>query len=207
MDTMGHRSPVVPVRDRSRPVASPRMSELDPPPLPPPPAAAAETAEISPYPERSAPAPTPAPPPARADSPDGSRPGDLTFAWRCAVGIAWLIAFFAYAAVWQASVQLGIATWWIGPRSAPTSPLVRAIPFLLTILGIMLVIYNRRRLAQTTMVLAVISVLIAIPDFSRSVGLAVVEVMISVSMLVVGAAALTGRYETAAADADSVRPA
>ena len=33
-------------------------------------------------------------------------------------------AMFAYAAVWQASVQLGIATWWVGPRSQPTPAVV-----------------------------------------------------------------------------------
>ena len=41
----------------------------------------------------------------------------------------WAAAFFAYAAVWKTSEELGIGTWWLGARSSPTPVIVRIIPF------------------------------------------------------------------------------
>ena len=179
---MGHGSWRLPVCGRIRPVASPEMTDLpSPPPV------------------------EPGRPVAAASGADGARPGDLTFFWRSVVAIAWLCSFFAYAAVWQASVQIGIATWWIGPRSSPSPALVRAIPFFVAIVGVMLAVYNVRRLASLSLGVATVSALVAVPDFSRSVGLAVVEATISVSMIVVSAAALTGRYRTEEVGGD--RPA
>lgn len=133
--------------------------------------------------------------------PHGVRPGDLTLTWRFVVMFGWMFAFFAYAAVWQASVQLGIATWWLGPRSAPTPVLIRMIPFFVTIVGGMMSVYNVRRLSHVSIGIAALTALVALPDFSRSVGLAVVELMISGSLIVVSAASLTGRYRLVLADA------
>lgn len=127
-------------------------------------------------------------------SSDAVRPGDLTFFWRAVVTAAWMAAFFAYAAVWQASVQLGIATWWVGPRSEPEPVAVRLLPFLATVVVILLIVYNVRGLSRVLIAAATLTALIALPDFSRSVGLAVVEVIISASLLVVAVAAHAGRY-------------
>ncbi len=127
-------------------------------------------------------------------APAGTRAGDVTLTWRMVLLLGWLAAFFAYAAVWQASVQLGIATWWVGPRSQPTPTVIRMIPFILSIAAGLFVLYNVRWLSQLTLALAAGSLLIAIPDFTRSVGLAVVEVIISGALLVLGLGALTGRY-------------
>lgn len=134
------------------------------------------------------------PPPPAADH---ARPGDLLPSWRATLAIGWLCVFFAYAAVWQASVQIGIATWWVGPRSDPAPTLVRAIPFFITIVGLLLVVYNVRRLSARTFWVATSTLVIALPDFSRSVGLAVLEVLISLSMMTIAAASLTGRYRPA----------
>lgn len=114
--------------------------------------------------------------------------------------LGWIAAFFAYAAVWQASVQIGIATWWVGPRSQPTPTLIRMIPFILSITGALFAVYNVRRLSHVSFGFAIGSLLIALPDFSRSVGLAVVEVMISASLLALALGSLTGRYRLALAE-------
>lgn len=131
-----------------------------------------------------------------------ARPGDLTTGWRAVLAVAWLGVFFAYAAVWQASVQLGLATWWVGPRSTPTPALVRAIPFFVAIVGLVLVVYNVRRLSWITFGLAAASLLIALPDFSTSVAVGLLEAMISVAMMIVAAASLTGRYRLAEGPSD-----
>lgn len=114
----------------------------------------------------------------------------------------WIAAFFAYAAVWQASVQLGIATWWVGPRSQPTPTMIRMIPFILSIAAGLFVVYNVRWLSRFNLGFASASILIALPDFSRSVGLAVVEVMISGAVIVLAIGSMTGRYRLGFADAD-----
>ncbi|BAN03396.1 hypothetical protein [Ilumatobacter coccineus] len=132
--------------------------------------------------------------------PYGVRPGDLTLTWRFVVMFGWMFAFFAYAAVWQASVQLGIATWWLGPRSQPTPLLIRMIPFFIVIVGGMAAVYNVRRLSHVSIGVALVSALVALPDFSRSVGLAVVELLISGSLVVLSVASLAGRYRLALAE-------
>lgn len=135
-------------------------------------------------------------------TPDGTQPGDLTLTWRMVLLFGWIAAFFAYAAVWQASVQLGIATWWVGPRSQPTPTLIRMIPFILSITAALLAVYNVRRLSHISLGLAIGSLLIALPDFSRSIGLAMVEVMISGALIVVGLGSMTGRYRLALAKSE-----
>ncbi len=130
--------------------------------------------------------------------------GRLVPFWRIALGGAWIAAFFAYAAVWQASVQLGIATWWIGPRSQPTPTAIRILPFFLCLTVAVLALYNLRRLVEISAVGAALAAVFALPDLERSVGLAVVELVIAGILAVVTAASATGRYVAVptAGDAD-----
>ena len=139
-------------------------------------------------------APAPAGSAAASRAPFGSRPGDLTPKWRYALVAAWVLAFFAYAAIWQASVQIGIGTWWIGPRAQPTPTLVRVIPSLLTISIAMCAIYNVPRLVRLSAFGVLLAAIVAIPDFSRSVSLGVAELIIAGMLGLVTVAALTGRY-------------
>ena len=131
----------------------------------------------------------------RADAaPDGARRGDVTLNWRLLLGLAWVAAFFAYSAVWQASVQIGIGTWWLGPRAQPTSMLVRILPFLLCIAMALCALYNVRHLLRVNALGVGLAALIAVPDFSRSVGLGIAELVIAALLALVTAAATTGRY-------------
>lgn len=144
--------------------------------------------------------------------PYGTRPGDLTLQWRLLVGAAWVAAFFAYSAVWQASVQIGIGTWWLGPRAQPTNMLVRVLPFVLCIAMALCALYNVTRLLRVSMLGVALAALISVPDFSRSVGLGVAELVIACLVGLVVAAAATGRYRIAPvtsehADASPTTPA
>lgn len=131
--------------------------------------------------------------------PRATRVGDLVLSWRVMLVATWCGAFFAYAAVWQASVQIGIGTWWIGPRAQPAPALVRLLPFLLALGCALAVIYNVRRLLAVSFAGVALATAIAIPDFSRSTGLAVAELVIPVLVALVTAAASTGRYRLAPA--------
>jgi hypothetical protein len=122
------------------------------------------------------------------------RAGDLTFSWRFVLGMAWALAFFAYAAVWQASVQIGIGTWWLGPRAQPTDVYVRVIPFILPLVVPLLLVYDIRRPVLVSMVAALGAGLIALPDVGRATLLGVVELAIAALLLLVSLAATTGRY-------------
>ena len=141
------------------------------------------------------------PPPAEAAStaatravPAGARPGDVTLSWRLLLGLAWIAAFFAYSAVWQASVQIGIGTWWLGPRSSPQPLVVRLVPFFVTAFFGILASYNLRRLPWIGAMGALVLAAIAVPDLSRQTGLALVEFALAGAVLVISLAALTGTH-------------
>ncbi|HYN34051.1 MAG TPA: hypothetical protein VES40_15610, partial [Ilumatobacteraceae bacterium] len=60
--------------------------------------------------------------------------------------LTWVGAFLAYLAVWKASEEIGIATWWLGPRSNPRSIPIRLVPFAVIAVFGMLASFNVRRL-------------------------------------------------------------
>ena len=110
------------------------------------------------------------------------------------LGASWTLAFFAYAAVWQASVQIGIGTWWLGPRAQPTEVYIRIIPFVLPLGVALLLVYDVPRPALVSAVAALASALIAVPDLGRTTSLGLLELAIAGLLLLVSAAATTGRY-------------
>ena len=106
----------------------------------------------------------------------------------------WVGVFVAYMAVWKASEELGIATWWLGPRSNPQPLLIRLVPFAVAAVFGILASYNVRRLPPIGLVGAALLAAIAAPDLSRSTGLALVEFTIAGAVLLVSAVSFTGMY-------------
>ena len=129
------------------------------------------------------------------------RPGELTFAWRVALVVTWIGAFLAYMAVWKASEEIGIGTWWLGARSTPQPIVVRLLPFVVIAAFGMLAAYNVRRMPWISLFGAAVLAAFAVPDLSRSTGLAVVEFAIAGAVAVVSLVALTGTYRAAPAAA------
>jgi hypothetical protein len=130
------------------------------------------------------------------------RPGELTTAWRAALVATWVGVLLAYLAVWKASEEIGIGTWWLGPRSDPQPVLVRLIPFFVTAVFGILASYNVPRMPWISLGGSVVLALIAVPDLSRSVGLATIEFAIAGAAAAVSLASLTGTYRAAKPDAD-----
>jgi hypothetical protein len=112
----------------------------------------------------------------------------------------WVGVFVAYMAVWKASEELGIATWWLGPRSSPQPLVIRLVPFLVTAVFGILASYNVPRLPAIGLLGAAALAAIAVPDLSRSTGLAVVEFAIAGAVVMVSAASFTGIYRRATSD-------
>ncbi len=109
----------------------------------------------------------------------------------------WVGVFVAYLAVWKASEELGIATWWLGPRSNPQPLIIRLVPFLVAALFGILASYNVPRMPTIGLIGSAALAAIAIPDLSRSGGLALIEFAIAGAVLLVSAASFTGMYRTA----------
>jgi hypothetical protein len=130
------------------------------------------------------------------------RVGDLTTGWRIMMIAAWTGVFLAFAGVWKASIEIGIRTWWIGPRSDPRPVFVQVIPFVLAIGVALAATYNVRRLPWIGVAGALAVGLVAVFDISRSGGLALVEGTIGAAALLVALASFGGRYRRAPSPAD-----
>lgn len=124
------------------------------------------------------------------------RAGDLVPSWRIASVAVWALVVFAYSTVWKTSVELGIGTWWLGARSSPQPLPVRLLPFAIAIGFGLLSSYPVRKLPWINIVGALVLAAIAVPDFSRSIGLAVIELAIAVAVLLVAVGSLTGVVKT-----------
>ena len=112
----------------------------------------------------------------------------------------WVGTFVAYLAVWKASEELGVATWWLGPRSSPQPVVIRLIPFAVTVVFGILASYNVRRMPVFGLIGASLLVTIAVPDLSRSTGLATIELAIAGAVLLVSVASFTGMYRAPRSD-------
>lgn len=115
--------------------------------------------------------------------------------WRIALTAMWVLVFLAYLAVWKASEEIGIATWWLGARSDPQPVIVRLIPFIVIATFGALASFPMRHLPLIGVGGALVLGLIALPDFSRAAGLAVIEMTIAGAVAIVSLASLTGRYQ------------
>jgi hypothetical protein len=160
---------------------------LPPPSVPPPPPPSAQSPNVL---QVSEPPTLPAAAEVRAPAPVPLRPGQLTVAWQIMLAASWSAAFFAFAAVWKTSEEIGIGTWWLGPRAQPQPLLIRSVPFVITMLMGLLAVYNVRRIALMSITASIVVAIIAVLDISRSGGLAAIEFAIAASMLLVSVGAL-----------------
>ena len=112
----------------------------------------------------------------------------------------WVMVFFAYAAVWKASDEIGIGTWWLGSRSQPTPIPVRLIPFALAFAVALLATYNVRRLPWIGTSAAVLLAVMAVFDFACSIGLAIVQLGVASGALLTALGSLSGTYRLGPAE-------
>jgi hypothetical protein len=105
---------------------------------------------------------------------------------------AWVGVFVAYMGVWKASEEIGIATWWLGPRSSPQPLMVRLVPFIVTAVFGILASYNVPRMPMIGLIGSIALAAIAVPDLSRSTGLATIEFAIAGAIALVSLASFTG---------------
>jgi hypothetical protein len=108
--------------------------------------------------------------------------------------VAWVGVVLAWSAVWNASVQLGRPTWWLGTRADPTPLLVRLAPFTAPVAVILGALRNSRWLAWVGAAGALVFGGYAIADVWNEPDLAVIEIGVAAAGLLVSLLALTGTY-------------
>jgi hypothetical protein len=147
----------------------------------------------------SLPPPPPPPPQLESDAwPQALKlPGQLSPAWRLAFGIGWAFVIACNAAVWETSRIIGLSTWWLGAEAQPRFLLLQLVPFYAPIIATIAAVSNWRHTPYIGIAAAVIAVGIAAGDLGRVRWIAVVELVIAASGLLISVASLAGMYRRA----------
>jgi hypothetical protein len=123
---------------------------------------------------------------------DAARPGELSPGWRLVTAVTWIAVAVAIGSIWKTSAQLGLSTWWLGPRGDPRPRVVQLMPFAPSIVMILGTINNARRLPQLGLAASAIIAAIGIVDLGRVVRLGAIEIGIGIAAAAVSIASTTG---------------
>ncbi len=155
------------------------VSQPMPPPLPPPPA--------------NGPGTTGDTDPSR-DLAWQPQVGELSPGWRIATFGIWLAVILAFAAIWNTSVQLGLSTWWLGPRADPQPRPIRLSPFIGPVLMLLGTINQVKWLGWFGLVASGVLAGYGIADLSRVGSIATIELIVAGLAAIASLASLTGTY-------------
>ena len=122
------------------------------------------------------------------------RAGELTGGWRLVTGVTWMLVVVGLGCVWKTSDQLGLSTWWLGPRGNPHSIAVQLLPFVPAVLMVLAAINHVRYLPWFGLVASGLVVLTGLFDVIRFTGLGMLEIAIGVAAAVVSLVSLAGMY-------------
>ena len=129
------------------------------------------------------------------------RAGELTGGWRAVTGLTWMLVVVALGCVWKTSDQLGLSTWWLGPRGEPHSIVIQLLPFVPAVLMVLAAINHLRYLPWYGLAASSLIVLTGVFDVVRFTGLGLLEIAIGIAAAVVSLVSLTGMYRTDASAA------
>jgi hypothetical protein len=122
------------------------------------------------------------------------RAGELSPGWRLGTALTWIAVVLALAAVWNASVQLGLSTWWLGPRARPQPLGIRLSPFAAPVLMLLGTINQVRWLAWFGLGASAVIIGVGIGDLGHVASIAVTEILVGVASGAISLASLTGTY-------------
>ena len=105
----------------------------------------------------------------------------------------WGLVFVAVVGVWKASQELGVATWWRGPRSAPQPALVQILPLVAPSVMVIGGVFRWRALPWFGVVASIVTAAIGAGDLGRVGRLGLVEVALGAAGLVFSLAALAAQ--------------
>jgi hypothetical protein len=110
----------------------------------------------------------------------------------------WAGIIAGIAAVWAASRQIGLSTWWLGPRAGDRSIVVSLIPFVPGVTMIIAAVARVRYVWAIGIVASLIVMAIGLGDLSRVARLGAVEIALGVAGCAVSLASWTGTVSTRA---------
>jgi hypothetical protein len=108
----------------------------------------------------------------------------------------WVGGILGYSTIWAVSRQIGLPTWWLGPRSAPNPIYQISLPFVLPVVMLVMIALNLRRIALYGVIAAIASVSFVALDAATQPGLAIAQLAISAGLLSTSLAALIGGFNT-----------
>lgn len=125
--------------------------------------------------------------------------GELTPNWSTVFWLAWAGVAGGFAAVWYSARITGMATWWLGPETAPRLILVSLVPFVAPVALVLMTLAHRRWMPWWGILGAVITGLIAAGDIGGPARYFAVEFVLAAGGLLVSVAAFAGLLRNAPA--------
>ncbi|MFZ9867438.1 MAG: hypothetical protein ACO3FC_05645 [Ilumatobacteraceae bacterium] len=113
--------------------------------------------------------------------------------WRVLASVSWVGILLCQVAVAVSSRNIGKSAWWLGPESNPQFPLVWALPFAITIAGLVATQRPRRYTVFIHLGCVVALVGVALGDVSNAPGVALLEFVLAGIALLVSLVSLASR--------------
>jgi hypothetical protein len=128
------------------------------------------------------------------------RAGELSSKWRLVTALTWIAVVVALGSVWSVSDQLGLSTWWLGPRGEPRPRVVQLLPFVPAVAMLLGAINHVRRLALWGVLAAVAVIAIGIVDLGYVARLGWIEIAIGGAAGAVSLASRSGTFRPIAGE-------
>ncbi|MFZ9402198.1 MAG: hypothetical protein ACO27I_05685 [Ilumatobacteraceae bacterium] len=113
--------------------------------------------------------------------------------WRVLASVSWVGILLCQVAVAISSRNIGKSAWWLGPESNPQFPLVWALPFAITVAGLVATQRPRRYTIFIHLGCVVALVGVALGDVSNAPGVALLEFVLAGIALLVSLVSLASR--------------
>lgn len=130
------------------------------------------------------------------------RPGELSPGWRIVTLLTWIAVILGFAAVWNTSTQLGLSTWWLGPRAQPQPRVVQLSPFVAPVSMVLATINHVRWLGRWGLAAAGVLGFYGAIDITGVTSLGALQLLIAGLAAVVSIASMTGTYRKLPAAGD-----
>jgi len=123
--------------------------------------------------------------------------------WRLTLVVAWIAVAVAIGSIWKTSDQLGLSTWWIGPRGEQQPRVVQLLPFLPALVMVIAVINNARRLPLLGAIASTLTMAVGVVDLWYFAKLGAVEIAVGVAAGAISLASAAGVFRPTADPAPS----
>jgi hypothetical protein len=122
------------------------------------------------------------------------RAGESTPGWLLVHSVVWIAAAVAVGSIWKTSDQLGMSTWWLGPRGDPRPIIVQVLPFVPAVAMLLLTINRVRHLAWWGLLASTLMIAVGVVDLGFKVELGLLEIAIGVASALASLASFVGAY-------------